>query len=97
MKKNIFTLTATTFVITCAPGTIQQNLDVNTPFSIAFTSDTVGRKIELSFDGGTTYHDMAANLDLITSTQLILSVVAPVSSIKVTGDIGDTVIVTEHN
>ena len=98
MKKNNFTLTETTFLITCVPGAAKpQNLDVNVPFSIAFNSDTAGRKIELSFDGGTTFHDMAAQLDLSVSTQLVLSVIAPVSSIKVTGDIGDTVVVTEES
>jgi len=98
MKKNTFTLTETTFLITCVAGASKpQNLDVNIPFTISFFSDTAGRKIELSFDGGTVFHDMASLLDLSVSTQLVLSVMAPVSNIKVTGDIGDTVIVTEES
>ena len=96
MKKNTFTLTETTFLITCVPGALKpQNLNVETPFTVAFNSDTAGRKIELSFDGGTVFHDMAGQLDLSVSTQLVLSVLAPISNIKVTGDIADTVIVTE--
>ncbi len=98
MKKNTFTLTETTLLITCVPGASKpQNLDVNVPFTISFFSDTVGRKIELSFDGGTVFHDMASQLDLSVSTQLVLSVMAPVSNVKVTGDIGDTVIITEES
>ncbi|MDD5065381.1 MAG: hypothetical protein PHQ35_11560 [Phycisphaerae bacterium] len=98
MKKNLFTLTETTMLITCVAGASKpQNLNINIPFSIAFNSDTAGRKIELSFDGGTVYHDMVADLNLSVSNQLVLSVLAPVSNIKVTGDIGDTVIVTEES
>lgn len=86
MNRTQYTLTDTTLVISGKPITF--------PVTIAFNSDTVGRKIELSFDG-TEFFDMVAELDKSSATQLVMSVLATFASIKVTGDIADTVVITQ--
>lgn len=94
MKKNPFTLTETTLIITAASGSIrQQNLDAEPPLSIAFKSTAAGRKIELSFDGGTVFHQPL--YDFSSSNELVVATLAPWTACRLTGNIGDTVSISE--
>jgi hypothetical protein len=94
MKKNPFTLTETTLIITAASGSVrQQNIDAAIPLSISFKSSAAGRKIELSFDGGTNFHQPV--YDFTSATELVLATLAPWTACKLTGDIGDTVSISE--
>ncbi len=59
------------------------------PGSISLTSADAGRKIEFSFDNGTTYHQPV--YDFSVATQLVTSFLSTISHIKVTGATNDTV------
>ena len=80
------TLTATTFVVD------RNRLPI--PCSIGFRSADAGRKIELSLDNGTEYFTPV--YDVNTATMLAVSLLAP-ALVKVTGAIGDVVVVTSDS
>jgi hypothetical protein len=61
---------------------------VEPPMSITLKSAAVGRKIELSTDGGTEY--FTPTVDQTSATMQVVSVLAPVSHIKLTGTTNDT-------
>lgn len=61
------------------------------PFSITLNSSAVGRKIELSTNGGVEYFSPVLNVT--SPTMLVTDVAAPITHIKVTGAINDTLLV----
>jgi hypothetical protein len=58
------------------------------PCTITLKSAGVGRKIELSTDGGVEY--FTASPDTATTTMQVLTVIAPISHIRLTGTTNDT-------
>lgn len=58
------------------------------PCTITLKSAAAGRLIELSTDGGTEY--FTASTDASSATQLVVSLLAPVSHIRVTGATADS-------
>jgi hypothetical protein len=78
-----YTLIATTLII--AVGT------KNPPFTVTLKSADATRKIEFSTDGGTEYFIPA--IDITSATMLITYASAPITHIKVTGLINDTLII----
>lgn len=59
----------------------------NLPMTLTLKSAAVGRKIEISTDGGTEY--FKPQVDIETATMQVLSVASPISHIRFTGNIGD--------
>jgi len=76
------TLTDTTLILT-------RNYKI--PFTITFNSEDVGRKIELTSNNGEEYFEPTA--DITSATMLVLVVNSPITGIKFTGAIGDTIVV----
>lgn len=60
------------------------------PSTITFKSSTAGRKIELSTDGGVEYFQ--PSYTNASATMLVVTLLAPVTHVKVTGSIADTFI-----
>ena len=87
MKSSSYTLTAATFTL--------QRIGLKSPLSIAFTSAEAGRKIELSFDGGTNWH--TPTYDFNSAAQLVVAVIAPFTDVKVTGAAGNILTVSESS
>lgn len=61
--------------------------NIKYPASIQLTSSSSTRAIQISLDNGLTF--FTPPIDYSDSTKLVLSIVTPVSSIKVTGVSGD--------
>lgn len=57
------------------------------PCTVTLKSKAAGRKVELSTDGGTEYFSPQA--DAQSSTMLVVTVRAPVTHVRVTGESGD--------
>ena len=85
MFKTTKTLTATTLVVDAQKLTF--------PVSIALSSVDAGRKIELSFDGGTVYHQ--PTYDFTVASQIVVAAQAGFTHCKLTGAIANTVHFTE--
>lgn len=64
------------------------------PMTITFRSAEATRKIELSTDGGIEFFQPI--LDVSTSTMQVVVVNAPLSRVKVTGAIGDTLHIEDN-
>jgi hypothetical protein len=77
-----FTLTGTTL--------IEGQGNFILPFTITLKSSDVTRKIELSTDGGTEY--FLPIIDITTATSLIVTIQSPITHVKVTGVVGDKLI-----
>jgi len=60
------------------------------PLTVTLKSSEAGRKIELSTDGGIEY--FIPTYDVTSVTMLVVSVDSPITHIKVTGAISDTMI-----
>lgn len=58
------------------------------PLTATLVSTAVGRLIELSADGGTTYFTPTLEIDV--TALAICTISNPITNIRVTGDIGDT-------
>lgn len=65
-------------------------LNDTTPSTITFKSTAANRKIELSTDGGAEY--FIPTYDSVSTTQLVITLVAPVTHLKVTGNVNDVLI-----
>ncbi len=80
------TAITSTFVLTSATST-QGMGGFDLPLTITLTSDTVGRKIELSSNNGVTWYDAVATSS--TANTLVTTVYTPITNFRATGDIGD--------
>lgn len=57
------------------------------PMSISLASTAVGRKIEVSVDGGINY--VEPTTDYSITAEIVVSVLAPITHVKFTGAAGD--------
>ena len=62
--------------------------DNNLPLTITLDTVDASKKIELSTDGGTLYFEPAYNTS--HANQLVVVITAPVTNVKLTGNIADT-------
>lgn len=81
------TAIVSTFTLTSTTST-QGMGGINIPVTLTLTSNTVGRKLELSTDNGVTWYD--APLDSSTADALVATVYTSITNFRGTGDIGDT-------
>ena len=61
------------------------------PTTITFKSSNVGKALEISTDGGVEF--FVPEIDTTTATMIVLVLNAPVTNIRATGDVGDTLVI----